>query len=77
MRNIPSLAGTLTKRSRTVSGTVRRTAAKLRLQYWAEVLERAAGLLGASGVLRDARTGKGQLFLLVLMIVAPTGSSRS
>ena len=60
--------------ARTVSGTVRKDRAEVRLQYWTEVLERAAGLLGSSGVLSDARTGKGQRSFLVLMIAAPAGS---
>lgn len=54
-----------------------RTAAKVRLQYWTEVLERAAGLLGSSGVLSDARTGKGQRFFLVLMTAVPTQPLRA
>lgn len=53
-----------------------RAAAKVCLQFWTEVLGRAAGLRGSSGVLSAAQTGKGQLFLLVLMTVVPRGPLR-
>lgn len=38
--------------------------AKVRLQYWTEVLERAAGRLRSGGVLSNARAGEGQRVLL-------------
>lgn len=64
MRNILSLACDTDQAQPVLSWEqFARTAAKVCLQFWTEVLERAAGLLGASGVLSNARTGKGQLFL--------------
>lgn len=51
--------------------------AKVRLQYWTEVLERAAGRLRSGRVLSNTRAGEGQHVLLELMTAAPSGPPRA
>lgn len=64
MRNILSLACDTDQVQPALSREqFTRAAAKARLQYWTEVLERAARLLGSGGVLSGCPEGKGQLSL--------------
>lgn len=48
-------------------------AAKVCLQYWTEVLERAAGRLRSGRVLSNTWAGEGQCVLLELMTAVPSG----
>lgn len=74
MRNILSLACDTDHAQPALSWEqFARAVARVRLQYWTEVLERAAGLLGPSRVLSEPGLERVSFFFLVLMIVVPTG----
>jgi len=78
MRNILSLACDTDQAQPALSREqFTRTAARVRLQYWTEVLKGLPGCSGQAGSSALPGLERVSLFFLVLMIVAPTGSSRS